>query len=1729
MPRTCLIFLFVSLLLLAGTVAPAAEDESPPADKEPLLRVDPGGPAAFVTALAFSPDGKSLYAGGWDKVIRVWTQNDKGEFQLSPTAFRVPIGPGLNGAINALALSPDGEWLAAAGNGMARQIAGFGQLGFIVPAFGVRDSRMFRDIGTIYLFNTRDRGVRLLRGHLGHVTALTFGPQRGKAVPPLLSVAVEEKKENPVETQLTTRLWDVDKGESIAVLSGLPSKKLGSRLPGVALWKNDGDAGAMRAALALYDGNLRLWEPGRDPARVQEVEDLRNNLTVAHLGDGRLLTAGYDLTSKQWHLARWSVPAEGQPQQDRWGVLGDGFARALAPLSREGDGAADLAAILVLVPGQKGSPHQYRLRIADLTDEKFRIVRDVLLWRDAVVRQAPVAASLRGKHLAVAGNSDHSIHVYPLGGLLGDKQPAPQILRGDAVLFRHASFIRRGKDLGLLLNRNSRKKRGEEAPQPDRQKGDWVFDFGKRRLTDDLTDWQAARPKAGSWQTKLAGDERTLLVFDGDKKIATIAIPKDEEITDYTLLPPDESIKVPLLAVAAHKDGQPRLALYNAKSGERLRELTGHTERLRSLAFAPDGRLLVSAADDGTVCVWSLTDLATILGKHGRLPGVTVGPADKGAKAVKVLEVESDSPLRDKLKRGDVLVGLMVSKQLRRIDSPRGFYEALYRLRPGTEISLRRGDPDGGDDISFRVGQGIDERKPLFSLYVVGGPNVSDCEWIGWSPVGPYGASSPKAEKYLGWHFNTGDPKAPTRFADAGQYRKYYYRENLLDKLIQRGSLGQVELPRLPAPVIGLWVEDDGRLLPQQGQEARIVRRPRVDLKAAVFERPLSSLSSLTWRLDNGPAAPFDLDQPGEASFRIPITLSRGEHSFVVTARTRDVSMQPTTRTLTLRYQPLPPEVAIKESGRQHLVRQADFTLEADIKPKVDGENIHVTILHRHEEGQEKPYTKTFASRGGDKNAAITIRHRLKLRPGNNEIEVSAVHGGAPAGAVEQETGRKTLSVFYYFKAKPPVIAFRQIVPVTGSEKEEALAVDVSRPMLVRRPVVILIGQIKSEEEPLTEAQWDRGKSTRQIRLDRFEPGKRTEFSFEQRIVLKPGRQNIRLQAQTKNSDKIEHHLTLEYQPPVPVVSSIMAPRDGEVLEGSEDTKSIRVRAEVHLPPDAQPYKAAILINGKQTSQTPVVDEKSGALIGTAVIGPGESRIWVELSNEWGASSSSEVVEVRYVRPPVLTGEPAHEPVPGTSLLNLRVPVLSPSPLERESLHIEVNGKESVPKEIRLEPGEKNRWMVRLLRVPLDAGSREQKIVLHFANTEAACRSPAVFAIRSEAVLPAPEAEFLEPRQDLAVSNPLVTVRFQIRSEGKLETVRLLRDGSPLRSFDAGGARRVGEKYELTATTEVELEPHDNRLSVEAVSISGRLPESPRLVLTYVPPPLRIEIEKLTELSRDGVARMPRRRERGTLVFPEAATGQVWLHGRVLWADKKANRREDYFRLRVFVNGFQQIPVDVVREGDKTETPFRVLLLLNRRTGNRISLVASRQDAGGFTEGSVDCAEPITAQRLHVLALSPYSRPDEVKERLRKAIHKEVNFLRPLTGSHVSPHYLNNQLYEFQQGLLDDRQKAVSGKGTLRNDVLILYYEGGEKIGSEGHFFETYSSSGEKAFGMPCDKLVSYLVNIPGAHVLLLDVDRPALDRQERSRDKIERWKDDYPDAHTHVVVMRCARRGEPG
>src|SRR5262249_35008130 len=162
-------------------------------------------------------------------------------------------------------------------------------------------------------------------------------------------------------------------------------------------------------------------------------------------------------------------------------------------------------------------------------------------------------------------------------------------------------------------------------------------------ISPSAAGWTVAQAGSDDWQTNLVRPYRAapdgplypwyLWVYErGNVLRPGIPIRPDRPsagledvwVTAHALLPPGRTA-VPITAVAAFEPGVgPTLALYNGRTGERFRQLSGHTGTIRSLAFSQDGRFLVSAADDRTACVWSLTDLDRILQKRGALPGLVL-------------------------------------------------------------------------------------------------------------------------------------------------------------------------------------------------------------------------------------------------------------------------------------------------------------------------------------------------------------------------------------------------------------------------------------------------------------------------------------------------------------------------------------------------------------------------------------------------------------------------------------------------------------------------------------------------------------------------------------------------------------------------------------------------------------------------------------------------------------------------------------------------------------------------------------------------------------------------------------------------------------------------------------------------------------------------------------------------------------------------------------------------
>lgn len=78
---------------------------------EPLLRLETGMHTATIRHIATDRDGRWLATASEDKTVRIWDATTGRLVQV----LRPPIGEHQEGRLFAVALSPDGEWVAASG------------------------------------------------------------------------------------------------------------------------------------------------------------------------------------------------------------------------------------------------------------------------------------------------------------------------------------------------------------------------------------------------------------------------------------------------------------------------------------------------------------------------------------------------------------------------------------------------------------------------------------------------------------------------------------------------------------------------------------------------------------------------------------------------------------------------------------------------------------------------------------------------------------------------------------------------------------------------------------------------------------------------------------------------------------------------------------------------------------------------------------------------------------------------------------------------------------------------------------------------------------------------------------------------------------------------------------------------------------------------------------------------------------------------------------------------------------------------------------------------------------------------------------------------------------------------------------------------------------------------------------------------------------------------------
>ena len=273
----------LGLALLAGGARAETAAAKPSADA-PLPMLDTGGHMVLIKSLAFTPDGRQLVSGSHDKTIRVW------DLATGKTVRRIygEAALGQVGMIYAIALSPDGKWLAAGGDIGDRdkhityiRLYDFasGKLAALLKGGeGIVETLAFSPDGR-YLISGSGNGTAIiwdvaarnslhkLQGHEAGVSAVGFTPDGLHAV--------TGSSDNDL------RLWGATDGKLLKIMKGHKDW-----VESLAI-SPDG-----RIASGDFAGEIRLWD-GQTGAFLKTLA--RQNTSISGLRfspDGKLLLSG---------------------------------------------------------------------------------------------------------------------------------------------------------------------------------------------------------------------------------------------------------------------------------------------------------------------------------------------------------------------------------------------------------------------------------------------------------------------------------------------------------------------------------------------------------------------------------------------------------------------------------------------------------------------------------------------------------------------------------------------------------------------------------------------------------------------------------------------------------------------------------------------------------------------------------------------------------------------------------------------------------------------------------------------------------------------------------------------------------------------------------------------------------------------------------------------------------------------------------------------------------------------------------------------------------------------------------------------------------------------------------------------------------------------------------------------------------------------------------------------
>ncbi len=1698
--------LVIAFLLSALASFELFADESllPPAGGAPVLRLETNGPRSHVNALEFSPDGKRLYSVGWDKAVQIWDQNDVGKFQYNPKAtLRTPIGPGIHGQLFTLATTEDGRWLATAGVGLVRELAGERESGWIQPAGNLSlESQL--DYGLIYVFDTLTGTTKLLRGHRGNVWSLAFAHGRPPAAPSLVSIA-EDRTDDLTKFVPTVRLWDVVTSSEITQLKAVPNLEgkawgplpnLDGAQPGLTAWTTGPDRNEARVALAWGDNQFRVWDT--KSGQVSVIQASKSTWTVLPLDRKRerILTGGNSqlgvwqlANTPAGHLAALSSTQFQDSQiESLRGQRMDGNVSAAALIPSTNTQPARAAFVVTRFDT---IPYSYRLLIAT-TDSPIQAIREIELpWTG--IRRPSIAVSRDGRSLALAGHERAEIEVYATEDLIGGKPLNPQRLGSEALRFQDAQFVRCDDRWGLRL---SQSRRGDaESPNTNPM----IFDINHRDIQSPNAQWRVANVTKSGWSVV---DYRTpgkvIVNRPDDSKNLELSLDDQFALTAIAFCPKPFGCPVPLLAIASQRQGESRLQLFNGATGEHVRQFTGHTEVIRSLSFSEDGRMLLSAADDRTVSVWTIVDLAERnLGKRGMIRGLSV------QEIANKLVVKSTHPEID-LRREDEIVAGVQQGEVVEFGSKKEFHKFIRDRKPGetVEFTVRR---DGQvKAMTCPVDQAIDEAKPLFTLFVIPSENGPEWEWIGWNPLGFFDSRGDRIDQWLGWHFNTGEPERPATFAVVGEYRDKFFNRGMLQKLIELQKLPPAQPIAPDEPKVTFFLRHpDGTPLRLDYDDVPQLETNQVEIVAEVNGVAPRRMHEIKLQVvvenndrSNQTTINFQRDRESEdwVANLTNYPWTRGPHRLVVQLETSERTVRCIGRA---DYHPAAPEIDwnIDPTWKRDF-KAAEITVNATVTPTGDEADVQLLLLRP---GIENP----LVIRSWKAQSQLQIDESVTIDPGENRLELVTWNRNAPPEDRELETTR---ILTFVRRSNPPtaptIEVDDKIVALDATGQTKTLTADPDAPDTFRTasPRVRFRGNITGQASLDSAALMLAGELQT---LAGFDPGQDRVVTFDQTLALKPGPNSVILKSSIGDAQS-EKRLLFVYEPPAPqLVEMTESVKEIDALPPGlvriphvfysryhEPIATVSARLEGLLE---HSYRLTLRINGIVLNDNLRIDRSRPDQHHLELAIPlegGINQISIQVQNDWSRETESKQLELRFLRVPEIVS--AEVPV---KLIEkpLELNCLIQSVIPLRSARIVVDDTNEIPGTLSEVAGQPGNYLLQAHRTGIAHG--KHLIQITATNDEGSNLVPSLHEMTVEQPIAPPRIEIVGPISSTPSPSKLFAVQYSVKSVAPT-TVKTRCQGA------AQGEVRTSSIDVVpidgsTGILNIELFDGPNEIELIAHN-SGGYSEKQIVTTSYVTHPASVEI-----VSIDG--QRPRWRDGKGVLDSSATKARIKLQGKL-----KLNSRPDIaqnLKARVWVNGFLQTTNVIMDSEGATTGTFATELTLGRPKKNEIK-VEVYGDSGQLPSLldapkslTLDCDKHERHQDLYLMLLGT-GDADVLRESAMKALHAQTDARRSaeetweselfsnvhvFSALNVRPLKANTRLDHLVNRMKDNRRRSSSSGA---HTILMIYFQGRIHLTGEDFKFITYDKQSPSEESVTGKDLQRTLNDTYGAHLLFLDLNQ---------------------------------------